>query len=107
MALASQTVKMMFRKKHVKRSLELIGAVAIVYRDIQKHLFKKIIKVFTFKNLFSNVFYLMLEILEAGNDAPIEAPRAGSKGKSSCPPGQMCGKYYKMFFVFYYSFTVF
>ena len=36
----------------------------------------------------------MLEILEAGNDAPIEAPRgAGSKGKTSCPPGQMCGKY--------------
>ena len=34
MALASQTVKMMFRKKHVKRSLELIGAVAIVYRKV-------------------------------------------------------------------------
>ena len=53
--LATQTVKMMFRKKHVKRSLELIGAVAIVY--------------------------LMLEILEAGNTTPDKplAPRGPSQ----------------------------
>ena len=46
-ALAGQTLKMLFRKKHVKRSIELIGAVAIVY--------------------------LMLEILEAGSPADVSS----------------------------------
>ncbi|CAG5088324.1 Oidioi.mRNA.OKI2018_I69.PAR.g11805.t3.cds [Oikopleura dioica] len=61
----SQMWKMVFRKKHVKRTLELIGAVAIVY--------------------------LMLEILEANTLGRPEPAFYGNEGPMYMPPPNMGG----------------